>query len=57
MIESNSIVAWRREQLTSVGYSDWDAEIVAARTDVDLHVACGLVAYGCPPALALRILL
>lgn len=57
MIESNTIVAWRREQLTSVGYSDWDAEVIATRTDVDLHVAVGLVAHGCPPALALRILL
>jgi cephalosporin-C deacetylase-like acetyl esterase len=56
MTES-STTAWRREQLVNVGYSDWDAETLATRADVDLHVAVGLVAHGCPPALALRILL
>ena len=57
MTEHNAILAWRREQLARVGYSDWDAETLATHTDVDLHLAVRLVARGCPPELALQILL
>jgi hypothetical protein len=55
--DTNTIVAWRREQLSRVGYSDFDAEMLALRKDVDLHVAVDLVARGCPPPLAVEILL
>jgi len=41
--ESTPVLEWRFSQLT--------------RTDVDLHRAADLVARGCPPSVALRILL
>lgn len=51
------IIAWRLEQLTRVGYSEFAAAALAASADVDLHLAVDLVARGCPPSLAVRILL
>jgi hypothetical protein len=54
---STSIMEWRREQLTRVGYSEGEAAAVAEHADIDLHLAVDLVARGCTPALALRILL
>ncbi|HEY2371417.1 MAG TPA: hypothetical protein VGH82_02620 [Gaiellaceae bacterium] len=49
--------AWRREQLARAGYSEQDAAALAEHNHVDLHAAVALVAGGCPPALAVRILL
>ena len=40
-----------------VGYDLESAMQLAARHDVDLHLAVELVEAGCPPELALRILL
>ena len=54
---STTLVAWRREQLARVGYSREDASTLAERGDIDLHLAVDLVERGCPPALAVRILL
>jgi len=51
------IIAWRLEQLTRVGYSEFAAAELAASAEVDLHLAVDLVARGCPPSLAVRILL
>jgi len=56
-IEPTAIFTWRCEQLERAGYPDHDAWTLAERGDVDLHVAVELVARGCPPALAVRILL
>ena len=55
--EAERIEAWRAEELERAGYSRRDAAELAARFDVDLHLATDLVAGGCPPELALRILL
>ena len=44
-------------QLRRSGYAVGDALVLATRTDVDLHRAADLVARGCPPSVALRILL
>jgi hypothetical protein len=55
--EWTKILAWRREQLTRAGYSAHDADALAWQNEVDLHAAVALVARGCPPALAARILL
>lgn len=48
---------WRRDELVRAGFDLEDADILAARTDVDLRLACVMVARGCPPATALYILL
>ena len=55
--EQTAVLEWRFSQLTKSGYGAEDAIVLATHTDVDLHQASNLVARGCPPALALRILL
>jgi hypothetical protein len=55
--EAAEIVEWRFSQLTKSGYALEDAITLATRLDVDLHEAADLVARGCSPSLALRILL
>jgi hypothetical protein len=55
--ETDLVEAWRAEQLELAGYRPRDAAKLAHRLDVDLHVAVGLVAQGCPADLALKILL
>jgi hypothetical protein len=51
------LVAWRFERLLKAGYSDAEAAELATRLEISLHVAQGLIERGCPPPLALRILL
>jgi hypothetical protein len=51
------VIRWRLSQLTSSGYPLEQAVALATRLDVDLHRAADLVSRGCPPELALRILL
>jgi hypothetical protein len=55
--EERAIVMWRLEQLRCAGFELADARVVATRPDIDLHAAVDLVERGCPPAIALRILL
>ena len=55
--EIERIEAWRREALERAGYPADGAEQLAVRHDVDLHAAIDLVQRGCPPDIALRILL
>ena len=55
--EQQQIELWRVEELQRAGYGERAAERLAARTDIDLHLAVRLLARGCPPDLALRILL
>ncbi|HSC73582.1 MAG TPA: hypothetical protein VLB89_05400 [Gaiellaceae bacterium] len=55
--ETELVEAWRAEQLELVGYGAAAAAELAARHDVDLHVAMELLAHGCSPELALKILL
>ena len=55
--EQTAVLEWRFSQLAKSGYGIDDAIVLATNTDVDLHLASDLVARGCPPALALRILL
>jgi hypothetical protein len=47
--ESERIERWRAEELERAGY--------AVRPDIDLHLAVDLLGRGCPPDLALKILL
>jgi hypothetical protein len=55
--EAEKVERWRAEALEKVGYDLVSALQLAARPDVDLHRAVNLVESGCPPELALRILL
>jgi hypothetical protein len=55
--EATAVVEWRFSQLTRSGFAAAEALALAIHSDVDLHRAADLVARGCPPSLALRILL
>jgi hypothetical protein len=55
--EQERIERWRAGELERAGFEPAAAAMLAARPDVDLHHAVGLVRAGCDPELALRILL
>jgi hypothetical protein len=55
--ETGQVEAWRAEQLELAGYGAAAAAELAARHEVDLHVAIEMLSHGCPPELALKILL
>jgi hypothetical protein len=54
--ELERVERWRTSELMRVGFPGDDAVALAARIDIDLHEAIGLVQRGCPPDLAIRIL-
>ena len=47
---------WRLQQLRRAGYTGSRANELAARNDIDLHVACDLLGRGCPEETAFAIL-
>jgi hypothetical protein len=55
--EAERIERWRAEELERAGYEPLQAAELAARNDVDLHLAGDLLERGCPLDTALRILL
>jgi hypothetical protein len=55
--ETERIERWRAEELQRAGYEARAAGRLAVRHDVDLHAAVELLERGCPPDLALKILL
>lgn len=55
--EQERVERWRAEELRRAGYSASAASRLAARPDVDLHLAIELLGRGCPEQLALEILL
>ena len=55
--EVTAVLRWRFGQLARNGYALDDAIVIACHLDVDLHAAMELVARGCPPKTAVRILL
>jgi hypothetical protein len=55
--ESERIERWRAEELERAGYESRSAAKIAVRHDIDLHLAVDLLGRGCPPELALKILL
>jgi hypothetical protein len=55
--EAERIERWRAEELERAGYDRASAGELAARLDVDLHLAVELLERGCPSDTALRILL
>jgi hypothetical protein len=48
---------WRFQQLLAAGWPERQALVLAAHHDIDLHLACDLLARGCDLALAWEILL
>jgi hypothetical protein len=48
---------WRFQQLLAAGWPEQQALVLAAHHDVDLHLACDLLANGCDLALGWEILL
>jgi hypothetical protein len=50
------IEAWRFSSLLKAGYPADIAELLAQRTEVDLHHAIELLEQGCTADLAIRIL-
>lgn len=55
--EDEAVRSWRFEQLRAAGYPESAASVLADHRQIDLHVALGLLARGCDPVTALRILL
>jgi hypothetical protein len=55
--EVERIEQWRAEELERAGFPVRDAARLAARHDVDLHLAIDLISQGCPIPVALQILL
>lgn len=55
-IEEGQIVAWRRRQLASAGFSLPLATRLADDARYDLHALIELAERGCAPELAARIL-
>ncbi len=55
--ELERVERWRADELMRAGYDPAAAADIAARIDIDLHGAIQLLERGCPPDLAVRILL
>jgi hypothetical protein len=55
--ESERVERWRMDELMRAGFDFGSAVQLAAAPGVDLHAAIDLVGRGCPPPLAVRILL
>ena len=56
-IHDEAVIRWRFGELLRAGYDVGDALILAGHEEVDLHEATRLVERGCPPELALQIVL
>ena len=54
---SAEAIGWRRRSLRDAGFPTALAEQVAIDLRLDLHTVLQLVDRGCPPELAVRILL
>jgi hypothetical protein len=54
--EQELVESWRAAELERAGYPADAAAELAARTDVDLHLAVEMLSKGCSPELALSIL-
>ena len=55
--EQDRVESWRAEALVRAGFDPSDAIALAARHDVDLHLAVELIERGCPYETAIEILI
>jgi hypothetical protein len=51
-----NVTAWRRSRLLETGFPESLADRLAADATVDMHALLQLVDRGCPPELAVHIL-
>jgi hypothetical protein len=57
LVEEEAVFLWRAETLERAGYSAKAVLMLATEKAVDLHQAVSLLRSGCPPDVALNILL
>jgi len=55
--EAERVERWRADELIRAGYDPAAAAKLAAQLDVDIRLAATMLEQGCPPELALQILL
>ena len=55
--ELEKVEHWRAEELVRAGFDPGDAVALAARHDIDLHLAVELIEHGCPYETAIDILI
>ena len=55
--EMEKVEHWRAEELVRAGFDPSDAIALAARHDIDLHLAVELIEQGCPYETAIEILI
>jgi hypothetical protein len=55
--ELERVEHWRAEELVRAGFDPSDAIALAARHDIDLHLAVELIERGCPYETAINILI
>ena len=55
--EMDKVEHWRAEELVRAGFDPSDAIALAARHDIDLHLAVELIEQGCPYETAIDILI
>ena len=55
--EAERVERWRAEELERAGYDLSAAAVLAASSDVDLHLAIDLLHQGCGQDVAMQILL
>ncbi len=55
--EIERIERWRADELERAGYEPRSAGRLAVKHEIDLHSAIDLLKRGCPPDLALQILM
>ena len=55
--EQERVEHWRAEELVRAGFDPSDAIALAARHDIDLHLAVELIRQGCPYETAINILI
>jgi hypothetical protein len=55
--ELERVEHWRAEELVRAGFDPSDAIALAARHDIDLHLAVELIERGCPYETAIEILI
>ena len=56
-VQAEDVLRWRFRELVRVGFDPCDAMILASHVEIDIHAAADLVARGCSPETAARILL
>lgn len=54
--DAEKVYAWKVEQLSRLGYPPARAAVLADR-GIDVHQLARLIRHGCPPDLAVKIVL